>query len=120
MGYDFDKFLERHGYVIGTTGGKYFSMLLEAVICMLQSGKNNQEIKEELPRIMNDYCRYFRVPDYVYHSEMVKYIKLSDSVNPKNRINVQKRLITLGRKYVNQKMEDNKFVKQLSFSHKNI
>jgi len=97
-----EQFLIEKDYIISSKGGIYFSSLLEDVVCAMMEGKNNKEIRKELPEITRDYyARFFQVDRNVYFTEMKKFVfeKRKEKKN-KEQETLDDKLIGLGREYM--------------------
>lgn len=110
MNRDLESYLSELGFEIGTEGSKYFSTLLEEVLCLMNEGKRGKQIREELKELSKIYCyKYFKIKRSLFYNEMKKFVK--NRLNPKQQKvtteTVHTTLIILGRRYLQKKEKEN-------------
>jgi len=108
---DIETFLNQEGYEIGTKKATYFSIVLEAVVSMMNNNIPNKEIRENLKELIDLYCsRMFHCTESHFYYEAKYFIKTNKKQQRKyiTKTNVETKLIQLARKYKTEIEKENK------------
>lgn len=97
---DFETFLLDNGYDTSLKGGITFCFLLEEVLCLVDSGKTDKQIKKELYTIYPSYIyRFFRTDGDSFFKEMIIFLKSKKGKKKGSVGRIDDALIRLAKKY---------------------
>ena len=99
---DCTQFLIDKGFEPSSEGGVYFSSVFEEVVYLLMRHVSDEEILEEIPKIMLEYATEFFEVDYskFYHSMkdyLLNHQKDDEKEDPEN---LENQLLGLGKEYI--------------------
>ena len=98
---DCSQFLIDQGYEPSNVGGLFFSSVFEEVVYLLYSKATDEEVKKELPSIMEEYAsEFFEVEPSYFYSELLKYQKEHHSQEKeKEKKSIEDEFLQLGKDY---------------------
>jgi hypothetical protein len=107
---DLETFLQEKGYIIGTIGAKYYSMLLEDVIYALGEKIPKEMIREQvIPNAEDFYYRFHTISKKKYINEITMFCNtlIVDGNKIITTESVEDSLLRLGKKYIKENQEEN-------------
>ena len=104
------EFLIELGYDTSITGGLFFVDLLEEVVCMLNSNRDDDYIKKMLPSLYIEYYHfYYEISAKRYFKELNYFDKNGYVLNNESGyltdVSIEDKLIILGKKYLKENID---------------